>query len=146
MATCPYCSSELPENAKFCTNCGAPLNSSPSASEASLPEEPQYPTVDYPESLVSDQEPAARPAEQQIYTAPLPAVTPVNTTGLLIWAIITALFSLLPGIVAIIQTTAINKQTTVEAQQQKMKSAKIWCIVGTVIGILVIIGRCGASM
>ena len=95
MATCPNCSSEIAENAKFCTNCGAPLNSSSSAAEASLPEEPQYPAVDYPESLVSDPEPAARPVEQQTYIAPQPAVTPVNTTGLLIWAIITALFSLL---------------------------------------------------
>ena len=146
MATCPYCSSEIAENAKFCTNCGAPLNASSPTAEAPLPEEPQYPTVDYPESLVSDQEPASRPVEQQVYVTPQSAVTPVNTTGLLIWAIITALFSLIPGIVAIVQTTAINKQVTVEAQQQKMKSAKIWCIVGTVIGILVIIGRCGASM
>ena len=146
MALCPYCSSELPENAKFCTNCGAPLNPSPSDAASSLPEEPQYPAVDYPESLVSDQEVYARPAQQPVTYHPQPAVTPVNTTGLLIWAIITALFSLIPGIVAIVQTTAINKQTTVEAQQQKMRSAKIWCIVGTVLGILVIIGQCGNAL
>ena len=91
MALCPYCSSELPENAKFCTNCGAPLNPSPSDAASSLPEEPQYPAVDYPESLVSDQEVYARPAQQPVTYHPQPAVAPVNTTGLLIWAIITAL-------------------------------------------------------
>ncbi len=146
MALCPYCSSEIPENAKFCTNCGAPLNSPSSAAESSLPEEPQYPAVDYPESLVPDQEQPARPSEPAAPYFPQSSVAPVNTTGLLVWAIITALFSLIPGIIAIVQTTAINKQTTVEAQQQKMRSAKIWCIVGTVIGILVIIGRCGNAM
>lgn len=60
------------------------------------------------------------------------------TGGLMVWSIITLLLSTIPGIVALVQTTKINKSATVEEQQKHISAAKIWCIVGTVIGIIFI--------
>lgn len=63
------------------------------------------------------------------------------TGGLMAWSIITLLLSTIPGIVALVQTNKINKSATVEEQQKHISNAKIWCIVGTVIGIAVILFR-----
>ena len=40
MAVCPYCGSDIPDSAKFCTECGAPQGDSPGIKEplSDLPE------------------------------------------------------------------------------------------------------------
>lgn len=74
------------------------------------------------------------------------SVPPYATGGLLAWSIIVLLLCTIPGIVALVQTTKINKCATVEEQAKKIHSAKVWCIVGTVLGVLALIGAIAQSM
>ena len=142
MATCPYCGSDVSFSAKFCTNCGARL--------AEVPVEQTEPAAYQPVSLneestswpqqepAPEQEPEPQPdpyAVQQPYYTPQP-VTPVATGSLLAWSIITILLCTIPGLVALAKTLGINKATTVEEQMKKISSARTWCMIGTVMGIL----------
>ena len=112
----------------FCTNCGAELPENetrcPQCGFDSAPAQPAAPVVN-------------------VNTNSAPA--PVSTGGLLAWSIITLLLCTIPGIVAIIQTCNINKSATEEEQQKKLKSAKTWCIVGTVLGVLALIGSLASA-
>ena len=56
------------------------------------------------------------------------------------WSVITLLLCLIPGVVALFNTMNINKSATVEEQQKRIRNAKTWCIVGTVLGVLSVIG------
>ena len=129
MANCPNCGSIVSYSSKFCQNCGAKLPEEPVEQTDPAPYQP----VSYPSDNTYQQQP--RPQ----YYVPQP-VAPIPTGGLMAWAIITLLLCTIPGIVAIVKTTGINKATTVEEQQKRMSSAKTWCIVGTVLGILALIG------
>ncbi len=133
MATCPKCGAAVSFTAKFCTNCGAALPEVPVEQTDPAP----YNPVSYP--MDNGYQP------QQYYNA-FQQVTPVPTGGLLAWAIITLLLCTIPGIVAVVKTTSINKATTVEEQQARISSAKTWCIVGTILGVLALIGQIGASL
>ena len=82
---------------------------------------------------------ASAPAPAPVVNAVPQYVAPISTGGMLAWSIIVLLFCTIPGIVAIVKTSGINKSYTVEEQQQKLKSAKIWCIVGSVLGALALI-------
>ena len=62
------------------------------------------------------------------------------TGGMLAWSIITLLLCTIPGIVALIQTTSIKKCATHTEQEKKYASARTWNIVGTVLGVLYLIG------
>lgn len=111
----------------YCTNCGAEL----SGVEARCPR--------------CGAITAAGSVNPQSYAAPeigreAGNVQPYATGGLIAWSIITLLLCTIPGIVALVQTCGINKCTTVPDQEKKIKSAKIWCIVGTVLGVLYLIG------
>ena len=64
-----------------------------------------------------------------------------NTTGLWIWSVCCLLMLLIPGVIAISNTAQINKCDTVEQQEKHIKTARIACIIGTVLGVLIIIGR-----
>lgn len=119
MPYCTRCGANNPDGSSFCSSCGAPL------------------TAEAPQTY------AAPPQPQYIVTQPQ-YVPPVETGGMLAWAIITLLLCTIPGIVAIVKTTQVNKSFTVEEQQQKLQSAKIWCIVGTVLGVLAVIGMLAA--
>ena len=139
MANCPYCGSAAPFGAKFCQNCGATLPEVPVEQTNPAP----YTPVSYPRDE-GYQPQQYQPNYQRYYNQPVP---PVSTGGLLAWAIITLFLCTIPGIVAIVKTTEINKAMTVEEQQSRISSAKTWCIVGTVLGvILLIIGAVGANM
>ncbi|MBP3914186.1 MAG: zinc-ribbon domain-containing protein [Lachnospiraceae bacterium] len=70
-----------------------------------------------------------------------PPVTPIPTGGIMVWAIITIFLCTIPGVIALIYTLSINKAPTVEVQQKKAKYAKIWCTIGTVIGVLALIAN-----
>lgn len=120
MAFCQHCGASLPDGVSFCSNCGAPVSA---------------------QSTVSAQAP--------VYTTYTPAaqfVSPYPTGGLMAWSIITLLLCTIPGIVAIVKTAGINKCTTVEQQEQAIRSAKTWCIVGTVLGILAVIVAVASNM
>lgn len=132
MATCPYCGSSVSFDAKFCQGCGAPLSAVPVEKTEPAPYQP----VTYPAEDVKTPQPT--PTAQQYYV-PQP-VPPVSTGGLMAWAIITLFLCTIPGIVAIVKTAGINKATTVVEQQDRMSSARTWCIVGTVLGVLSLLG------
>lgn len=151
MPFCTECGAENPRENKFCSECGSPLPvieaptpPDPVIFEAS--EEPAQPVSAPPQQNVYSQpsqpETGYTPP-QQPYTAPVmpQTVEPVATGGLLAWSIVTLLLCTIPGIVALVQTLGINKCATAEEQQKKMQNAKIWCIVGTALGVLAIIGR-----
>ena len=79
-----------------------------------------------------------QPYDQSHYYDSKPA--PVETGGLLAWSIITILLCTIPGIVALVNVLNVNKVLTLEEQQKKLSAAKLWCIIGTVLGILYLIG------
>lgn len=69
-----------------------------------------------------------------------------STGGMIAWSIITLLLCTIPGIVALVQTCSINSCSTHAEQEKKLSSAKTWNIVGTVLGILSIIGSIGQAL
>ena len=127
MALCPKCGADNAEGAKFCTECGSPLL------VAQAEPQPAYTPPENPD-----------PGPEPVYTAPqnpygaaqYTPPTPRPIGGMLAWAIITCLFCLIPGIVAVIQVLGINSAPTAEAQAQKAASAKTWCIVATALGVV----------
>ena len=113
MANCEYCGCGVSPGAKYCEYCGAPVPQVPAEQTA----------------------PVNNPDRARQYSSARP-VPPVSTGGLLAWSILTLLLCLIPGIVALVKTISINKAVTVEEQQARMSSARTWCIIGTVLGVL----------
>jgi len=158
MPFCTECGAENPRENKFCSECGHPMPviEAPTPPEPVIFAEPEdpAPAVETPPSQPVYTQPA-QPAPS--YTPPqasaAPAydpvmpqtVEPVATGGLLAWSIVTLLLCTIPGIVALVQTLGINKCATVEEQQKKIQNAKIWCIVGTVLGVLAVIGQIASN-
>ncbi len=120
MALCPKCGADNAEGTKFCSQCGAPLLTAA---------EPQLNTP----------QPAYTPPENPYGAAQYTPPTPRPTGGLIAWAIISILLCTIPGIVALVQALGINSAPTAEAQAQKASSAKTWCIVSTVLGVILIV-------
>ena len=161
MPFCTNCGAENPRENKFCSECGSPLTvieaptpptppiftepEAPAPAVEAAPEQPVYAQPAYTQP--GQPSPIPQPAEPQFsaqatFSAETPQyVAPVATGGLLAWSIVSLLLCLIPGIVALVQTLGINKCATVEEQQKKMKNARIWCIVSTVLGILSVIGQ-----
>lgn len=144
MATCPTCGAFVPDNSPACTYCGTALNAAASMqqpenngfevpADSQIPQQPVQQTYQQPA-----QQPVQQPYAAPVYT-PQP-VAPVSTGGLIAWSIITILLCTIPGIVALVNTLNINKAMSVEEQQQKIKNAKLWYIIGTVLGVLAVIG------
>ena len=160
MAFCPNCGSALPENSNHCPNCGAPVNnSSYAAPDAAQPAGGQQSTYDqqpygqqntYDQQSYGQQSYGQQPYGQQgmgygnAYGGFQP-VSPIPVGGMIAWSIITIFLCTIPGIVGLVYTLKINKCTTVEEQQKALKTAKTWCIVGTVLGILSVIGTLAAN-
>ena len=69
-----------------------------------------------------------------------------STGGMIAWSIVTLLLCTIPGIVALVQTCGINKCATHAEQQKKLSSAKTWNIVGTVLGVLSLIGTLAQNL
>lgn len=132
MATCPTCGAFVPDNSPACTYCGTVLNAAASM------QQPENNGFEVPADSQVPQQPVQQPYAAPVYT-PQP-VAPVSTGGLIAWSIITILLCTIPGIVALVNTLNINKAMSVEEQQQKIKNAKLWCIIGTVLGVLAVIG------
>ena len=126
MALCPKCGADNAEGSKFCTECGTPLLARAESQSTYTP--PENPAPDPQPVYTAPQNPYG----QAQFTPP----TRMPTGGLLAWAIITCLFCLIPGIVAVIQVLGINSAPTAEAQAQKAASAKTWCIVATALGVV----------
>ena len=112
MAFCTYCGANNPDGAMYCVNCGAPQ-------QTPIQQTGLYNGVN------------------PVYRQP---VQPIPTGGIIAWAIITLLLCMIPGIVALVKAIGINNSFSVEEQQQKLSSAKTWCLVGTILGGLAFIG------
>ena len=135
MAICSYCGYEMMGAADKCPNCGAPWE--PEQVQNTFETGAQQGGSGNSLSGGGNQNPAAHPA--------VPSVPHYPTGGLMAWAVITLLLSTIPGILAIINVANINKALTEEDQQKKIRMAKIWCGIGTAIGILFIIARMSAG-
>ena len=139
MALCPKCGADNAEDTKFCSECGTPLLTvkapDPIVPEPAAPE--AAPEAPIPE--LNAQQPVYTAPENPYGAAQYTAPTARPTGGLIAWSIISILLCMIPGIVALIQTLSINSAPTAEEQQRKISSAKTWCIVATVLGVLAII-------
>lgn len=60
--------------------------------------------------------------------------------GMMAWSIVTLLLCTIPGIVAIVYTNKANKALLRTEEEAALKTAKVWNIVGDVIGVLFLIG------
>lgn len=124
---CPNCGNNCPDNVNNCPNCGH-------AFAQQAPQQPQYQAPQQPYGQA--------PYGYQPFNNDPPIQE--STGGLLAWSIITLLLCTIPGIVALVMTTGINKCATRSEQVKKMSNAKTWCLVGTILGglylLLTIIG------
>ena len=164
-ATCPYCNAELikteppvsvPENEIAQQPAADPQPAAPQQgyyqqqpaqqqgyyNQQPAPEQQGYYNQQPPVNQQGNyyQQPVNNPAYgQPNFYGGAPA--PMATGGLLAWSVVTMLLCLIPGIVALVNVLNINKAATLEEQQKKYASARLWCIIGTVLGILAIIGN-----
>lgn len=60
--------------------------------------------------------------------------------GMVAWSVVTLLLCTIPGIISLVQVCGVNSCATKTEQEKKLSSAKTWNIVGTVLGILALIG------
>ena len=137
MAFCPNCGANVPDGTAFCSNCGSAMNAGQPQQgyDQSYGQQPQYQQPQYQQPQY--QQPQYQQPYQPMYQQP--QIQPYSTGGLVAWSVITLLLCTIPGIVALVQTLGINKATTEAEQQQKIKNAKIWCTVGTILGVLAVI-------
>ena len=122
---CPYCGTQNEPGFQFCKTCGAKLPASAPQPQYQAPQQP-YGQAPYGQA----------PYGQPSYDPPVQE----STGGLIAWAVITLLLCTIPGIVALVQTTGINKCATRTEQEKKLSSARTWNIVGTILGALSLIG------
>ena len=144
---CPYCDSENSDSAKFCTSCGASLAEA-AVTETAVAEtdafaDPADEAVNQASDIRDDAPVVESPYAPPYYGEP---VVPIPIGGLIAWSVIVILFCLIPGIVALVKVLGINSAPTVEEQQRRLASAKVWLIVGTVLGALSLIGGVGSRM
>ena len=113
MAFCKNCGNELPDDAKFCTSCGAPAQ--------------ENETVE-----------ATPVVNETVYTeTPAPKERSLNV-GMLVFSIInTALCCQLFGIIAIIMTILARTADTDETEHSRLKTAKTLNILGVVLGFVI---------
>ena len=133
MATCIFCGAQIPDNAKFCTACGAAL-----PVEAESVQEP----IEVPAQVVSEQ-PAADPFQQPAYAQPQPGAQQpyqqvaqqsfelavpeqqaVNDSGSIGWGVLGAFFPLVGIILFFVW------------KNNKPKTAKV-SLIGAVIGVVI---------
>ena len=152
MPFCTNCGAEIQAGSKFCAYCGQAQSGGanvPSGTSSGAPADgysaysaPSDPYAQGSAYGASEYSYGAAPDYARNYAqTAAPAVEEVNTTGLLIWSIVTFLLSLIPGLVAISLTRKINKCATVEQQRKTIRNVKIWCIVGDVLGVIVLLYR-----
>lgn len=130
---CPNCGTSNLDNARICVNCGRPLTGAPAS-----PPPPQPP----PQSASYTPPPPQPPPR---YDAPGPGVPPAGAPvpNYLWQSIVVTLCCCLPfGIVAIIFAAQVNQKLAAgdyAGALQSSKQAKMWCMIGAGLGLLVAI-------
>lgn len=139
MIKCQYCGQEIPDDSKFCTNCGAPVEQAVAAEPVheELPvemynHEPEPEPVQPPAQQYGQEPPVFEPAVES-YQQP---VQPIPTGGLIAWAVFVILGCWIPGVVALYYIFKINKAQSVSEQEQLLSNAKKVLIIGTVLSAL----------
>lgn len=110
----------------------------PTYSQAVPSQEPTYSQPVQSSSTYNQPRPGQPGTPQAAWQPP---VAPIPTGGIMVWAIITLFLCTIPGVIALVYALSINKAPSVEVQQKKAKYAKIWCTIGTVIGVLALIAN-----
>ena len=123
---CPNCGNNCPDNVNACPTCGHAFAQQAPQQPYGQPQQAPYGQAPYGQA----------PYGQAPYGQPVSYDPPVqeSTGGLIAWAVITLLLCTIPGVVALIQATGINKCMTRAEQQKKISSTKTWCLVGTILG------------
>jgi uncharacterized membrane protein YvbJ len=113
MAFCKNCGAELPNDAKFCTSCGAPAQENETVTATPV-------------------------VNETVYTeTPAPKERTLNV-GMLVFSIInTALCCWVFGIIAIIMTVLAKSADTDEDESRKLRTAKILNILGVILGFVI---------
>lgn len=147
MAFCGKCGSQISEENVFCPKCGALLEQGESSASADARQPSQQSGYNSP----YNQQPIQQSNTYQQYNqqsnqyggynaGPYQAPPPVDNTGILVWSILTTLFCCLPlGIVGIVLSSQAKSAVTPEEAQNKLKNAKLMCIIGDVLGFIFLI-------
>jgi len=147
MAFCVKCGSQISEDNVFCPKCGAWQEQGESSASANARQTSQQSGYD----STYNPQPAQQPNTYQQYNqqsnqygsynaGPYQAPQPVDNTGILVWSILTTLFCCLPlGIVGIVLSSQAKGAATPEEAQNKLKNAKLMCIIGDVVGFIFLI-------
>ena len=171
---CPNCSFDNLEENKFCMSCGAPMDAQPPAQpQDSYAQQPyaqdvyqqqpyqQQPYQQAPQQPYQQNPYQQQPYQQQPYQQPYPGQfqqpygETQETTGMLVWSIITLAMCCMPlGIFALLNVLNAKKATTPEEFAAKMKTAKtcnivaivVTVVIGIVYGILMAAGIAGSFM
>ena len=137
MKVCSYCGTSNPDQNMICEACGAQLEQQePQVEQTQNAVTVTYQAPSNPNQVQPDNQSYATIQPQQEARPPKYA-----SGGLIAWAIITLLFCTIPGIVALVYAGGINNCATVEEQNKKISSAKLWCTIGTILGVLALIVR-----
>lgn len=113
MAFCKNCGAELPDDAKFCTSCGAPAQENETVKATPV-------------------------VNETVYTeTPAPKERSLNV-GMLVFSIInTALCCSVFGIIAIIMTIIAKSADTDEDESRRLRTAKTLNILGVILGFII---------
>ena len=172
MIECSHCGAIVADGAANCPSCGAPLpqlsNAQPNYAQQQYNQpygqqqygqqqygqqqygqqqygQQQYGQQQYGQQQYGQQFYGQQPYQGYNYSGPQ-YVQPVSTGGYIAWAVITLLLCTIPGIVALIYATRINKCSTAQEQAQTIQTTRTWCLVGTILGILAIIGGIASNL
>jgi len=138
MSFCNKCGNEILDNASFCNKCGATLNQT--AQETPQPQQPQYQQTQQqyqaPQQQPYQQQPNYNYQNQQNFYAP----PKINTTGYLIWSILTLILCCWPlGIVGIVFVNKAKSCMSEEEAKKTLKNAMLFNIIGDAVGFVVIL-------
>lgn len=134
MTTCLYCNGEIPEGAKFCTNCGAAL--------------PVEAPIQQPTFNQATETPYQQPVQPQPYQQPAyQQQAPKSATMLIVLSVLEFLFcggllAIIPLVLAI-QAGSAYSAGNIAGGDAKAKSAKTALIVVLAIGIVAYVGLFG---
>jgi len=148
MRYCKNCGESLSDDAKFCPSCGAKFTEETQQQQQGY----QPPTQEQPNDNNWQQVPPEQPNYQQnpnyipydqynYYQQPIQDKPSGKlNTAMLVWAIInTVSCCQLLGIIALIFTISANSTATLAEETQKLKTAKILNLIGTISGVVIII-------